>query len=84
MMTLVRHLPLFIGDWIDHDDDHWECFLLLWDICSVVCSFEVTTDDATHLGWLIETYLEAFTSLYGTSVTPKMHYLVHLPKQMLM
>ena len=81
MMTLVRRLPLFIGDLVDHDDDHWECFLLLWDICSVVCSFEVTIDDATHLGWLIETYLEAFTSLYGTSVTPKMHYLVHLPKQ---
>ena len=84
MMTLVRHLPLFIGDLVDHDDDHWECFLLLWDICSVVCSFELTTDDATHLGWLIETYLEAFTSLYGASVTPKMHYLVHLPKQILM
>ena len=50
MMTLVRHLPLFIGDLVDRDDDHWECFLLLWDICSVVCSFELTTDDATHLG----------------------------------
>lgn len=83
-MTLVRHLPLFIGDLVDRDDDHWECFLLLWDICSVVCSFELTTDDVTHLGWLIETYLEAFTSLYGASVTPKMHYLVHLPKQILM
>ena len=37
MMTLVRHLPLFIGDLVDHDDDHWECFLLLWDI-AVLCA----------------------------------------------
>lgn len=82
MMTLVRHL-LFIGDLVDRDDC-WECFLLLWDIWSVVCSLELTTDDTTHLGWLIETYLEAFTRVYRAMVTLQMHYLLHLPKQMLM
>ena len=25
-------LPLMIGDKIDKEDEHWECFLLLWDI----------------------------------------------------
>ena len=83
MMTLVRHLPFFIGDLVDNDADRWECFLLLWDIFSVICSFEVTTDDGTHLGWPTETYVEAITSLHGTSATPKMHYLVYLAKQLL-
>ena len=83
MMTLVRLLPLMIGKFIEQDDDHWECFLKLWDICSIACAFEVVKEEAVHLIWLTEMYLEAFKSLYSTSVTPKMHYLVHLPQQIL-
>ena len=74
MMTLVRLLPLMIGKFVEQDDDHWECFLLLWDICSIACVFEVTKEEAIHLMWLTEIYLEAFLNLYTTSVTPKMHY----------
>ena len=72
-----------IGEFVGKEDSHWLCFLLLWDICSVASAFEVTEADAVHLAWLVEVYLEAFTSLYGTSVTPKMHYLVHLPQQIM-
>ena len=43
---------------------------ILWDICSIVSAFEVTEDDATHLAWLIEIYLESFTSLYEDPITP--------------
>jgi len=36
----------------------------------------------TYLAWLIEAYLEEFFFvLYDVSMTPKLHYLVHLPKQ---
>ena len=54
-----------IHDWrvVEPDDEHWQCFLLLWDICSVASAFEVTEDDATHLAWLVEVYLDAFQSL---------------------
>lgn len=83
MMTLVRLLPFIIGKYVETDNDHWECFLALWDICSIASAFEVTEDDATHLAWLVEVYLESFTSLYGESITPKMHYLVHLPQQII-
>ena len=72
MMTLVRLLPLMIiGKFVEQDDDHWECFLLLWDICSMACAFEVTKEEAVHLMWLTEMYLEAFLNLYTTSVTPR-------------
>ena len=43
---------------------------VLWDICSIVSAFEVNKDDAAHLAWLIEIYLESFTSLYED---PKFH-----------
>ena len=82
-MTLIRILPFMIGSHVEVDDDHWECLLVLWDICSIVSAFEVTEDDVTHLAWLIEIYLESFTSLYEESAPPKFHYLVHLPQQII-
>ena len=85
MMTWIRLLPFMLGDFIEEEDEHWECFLLFWDICSLVCAFEVTHDDSLHLAWLVQTYLESFKDLYGSSsITPKMHHLVHLPEQILL
>ena len=83
MMTLSRLLPFMIGNYIEPDDNHWQCFLNLWDICSLVSAFEVTEDDAVTLAWLTELYLESLKSLYDVSLTPKLHYLVHLPQQII-
>ena len=85
MMTLVRLLPLLIGNFVNEDDDHWECFCILWAISDMVCTFEVHPDDPACLAWLVQVYLESFTRIYpDISVTPKMHYLVHLPQQMVL
>ena len=70
-----------IGSFVETDNDHWHCFLQLWDICSIVCAFEVTDSDAIHLAWLVEAYLEELSTLYRITMTPKLHYLLHLPKQ---
>ena len=83
MMTLVRLIPFILGPYVDEDDDHWECFRLFWAMCDLLCTYEVHQDDPQHLGWIIQTYLEIYTMLYpDDNVTPKMHYLVHLPGQM--
>ena len=85
MMTLMSLLPFMIGSHVPNDDEHWECFLILWDICRMVCTYQVTSNDSLYLAWLVQTYLESFTHLYGNSkITPKMHHLVHLPEQMLL
>ena len=82
-MTLVRLLPFIIGSYIDDDDVHWDCYCLLWLICDLVCTNKVYPDDSTRLAWIIKAYLECFTFLYPhINVTPKMHYLIHLPEQM--
>ena len=83
MMTLVRFLHFMIGCHIPQGDEYWECFLLLWDICNTTSAFEVTESDALKLAWMVETYLESYTALYTTELTPKFHCLLHLPNQML-
>lgn len=83
-MTLIRLLPFMIGSFIDDDDEHWQCFLLLWDICSLTTAFTVSKSDAKYLAWLVEMYLKTFKEQYDVTITPKLHYLVHLPQQMLM
>ena len=74
-----------LGDFIEEEDEQRECFLLFWDICSLVCAFEVTHDDSLHLAWLVQTYLESFKDMYGSSsIMHKMYHLVHLPEQILL
>lgn len=82
-MTLIRLLPLLIGDLVPEGDNNWECFLMLWNICSLSTAFVIAEEHTSELAWLIEAHHEAFTILYGAqAVTPKMHFMVHLPSQM--
>ena len=78
-MTLVRLLSFMVGNYVERNDSHWKCFLQLWDICSIVCAFEVTDGDAVLLAWLVEAYLEEFFTLYDSKAT----LFVHLPQQIL-
>ena len=84
--SLTNDDTLFlIGHFVEEDDDHWSCFLLLWDICSIVCSPCVTKDDSLSLAWFVQMYIESFKYLYGERhITPKMHHLAHLPEQIIM
>ena len=80
MMTLVHLFPFLISEYVEDNDEHWECFRLFGAICDMSCSFQVSADDPTKLAWLVQAYLEAFTTLYSPEykVIPKMHYLIHL------
>ena len=84
MMTLIRLFPFLIGQCIEHDD-HWDGYLLLLAIADMVCAFEVLPDDPAKLAWLVQMYLKSFISLYSPeySIVSKMHYMVHLPQQMI-
>lgn len=84
MMTLIRLLPFMIGGYIDEEDDHWNCFLLLWDISTLACAYIVTENDALQLAWRVAIYLESFKDLCGSgTITPKMRHLFHWPEQII-
>lgn len=83
MWLLGRLLPLMVGQHIPEDDNHWMCFVNLLRILTISTAVEVTEDAVATLNLLIEDYLQQFNTLYVNSITPKMHYLLHLPDQIL-
>ena len=82
MWLLGRLLPLMIGQQVPDGDSHWLCFMELLMILVMSTAVEVTEDTAYGLTVIIESYLIHFNKLYPDSMTPKMHYLLHLPEQM--
>lgn len=73
-------LPFIIGSDMPPNDPHYQCFLLLSDISKMLFSKVIANDQIPLLRLLIEEYLETFASLYPhRPLTPKMHYLVHIP-----
>lgn len=79
----MRFLPLLIGDLVPEDDDHWENFLQLLTIVDYVFAPVTTESTITYTEVLIEDFLVEFRQLYPERrLTPKMHYLIHVPSWM--
>jgi hypothetical protein len=53
-------------------------------ITNVCLAWQISNDDVTKLATLIKEHHLLFVELYGEeAVTPKWHYVVHLPNQIL-
>jgi len=77
---LGRFLPLLIGDLVPYDDKHWDNYLDLLKIMEYVFAPVTTMGKMSYLEMLIEEYLAEFVQLYPSRpLTPKIHYLVHVP-----
>ncbi len=84
MWSLAINFPLMVGDYIPHDNPKWECFLLLLDILQVCTARVFSKSLIGYLEILIEAHHQCFTENYpGAFVIPKMHYMVHFPRQIL-
>ena len=82
-LTLCCTLPFMIGNQIPITDEYWTLFLLLVKIMLLVTSPTCTKLSACMLETMINIHHTQFTCLYPkASVTPKMHYMIHLPQQM--
>ena len=81
-ITLVRNLPILIGDKIPEDDKGWHSVLVLIKICQIALSPVHSHDTVPYLRVLIEEKLQLLKELYpGSTMKPKMHYMVHYPSQ---
>lgn len=85
MWTLARFLPFLIGKCIPCDDAKWLNYLRLLEIMDFVFAPKVDQEDCTYLESLISDHHLSFQKLYPhTRITPKMHYMIHIPRLMLL
>lgn len=81
---LCRILPLLIGEFVDEDDLHWQCYLLLLKIVRICLSPVVSKGLCAILQVLIEEHHMLFRDVYpNETIIPKMHYMCHYPALML-
>lgn len=83
MWCLARFLPLIIGDLIPRDDNNWENFLTFLNIMDYTLSPTTTAEKMAYLSVLVEDFLTEFSELYDRPLTPKLHYMVHIPSWIL-
>ena len=77
-------LPLIIGDKIKADDPLWSCYMLLLNIVKYCTAQLTSVESAEHLATLIDLHHREFKKCYpAVSITPKLHYMVHLPGQLI-
>ena len=80
MWIFATYLPLMIGRMVPEDDDMWQCFLLLLDIMKVSTCQIQSPGLAGYLEVLVSDHHHSFVCCYPeNSITPKLHYCVHLP-----
>lgn len=83
MLVLITHLPLLIGDLVEESDTHWINFLGLLQITMLSLSPVASSTTVNTLKHLIAQHNAMFKHIYPeVSFTPKRHYMVHLPDQL--
>ena len=84
VLTLCKVLPYTLGVKLPSDCDRWLNFLRLLQITFLATCPFATVDTAGQLSQLITTHHTLFREHYPkAAITPKMHYLIHLPLQLL-
>ena len=79
----LRYLPLIIGDQVPEDDPYWENFLTHLSILDYLFAPICINAVADYVAMLTEDYLVDFKKLYpDRALTPKMHFMIHLPTWM--
>lgn len=81
--AIFRLLSMLIGDLIPEGNDVWQLHLLCREICEIVLAPAIDPDWIPYLEVLIAQHHQLLNTISPTSFTPKMHFLVHYPRLLL-
>ena len=85
ILTMCGILPYIFSKKVPHDDTKLKTLLLLFQITHLCTSPCATIHTATELRYLIMEHHKCFQMEYPMAkFTPKMHYMLHLPDQILL
>ncbi len=80
----LRILPYILSPMIDTSDEHYTFLVELIQIVQLVFTPVIKLESIQFLKRLIEEHLAKFKELFpGQNITPKQHYLIHIPGMMI-
>ncbi|XP_055541099.1 uncharacterized protein LOC129727355 [Wyeomyia smithii] len=79
MFTFVDFLPMMIGDLIQIGDKTWKYFLKLRKLVGFVYKPSYSKEEINELKNMIYHHHKMFMDIFGKTLKPKMHHLLHYP-----
>lgn len=78
MWTLIRSIPLLIGDKITEDNEFWQLFNLMLKLIDTIMAPVITLPETYELAENIADHHRLFLELFPNKhLSPKMHFAVH-------
>ena len=84
MWLLGRVIPFLVGEDVPEEDEKWKNYVQLMEIVDLLMAPAISEDEVAELGVLIHQHHTLFAQLYGnSSVLPKHHFMIHMPRLIL-
>lgn len=84
-LCFFRFFSLLIGDYVPRDNKAYKVYLALRAVIDIVVAPQVYPDAVAYLKVLIEDFYRGFKKTFPlVKIIPKMHYLVHYPRLLLL
>ena len=80
---ISRAFVFFAAPFSHNCPDVWNILLSILEITAICLSKKISINVLGYLKDLIEEHLQMFKNVFNEDITPKQHYLVHLPSQIL-
>ena len=80
---LSRVFVFFAEPFADEYPDVWRVLLTILEIKAICLSKKISINILGYLKVIIEEHLQLFKNILNEDITPKQHYLIHLPSQIL-
>ena len=80
-IELFLLLPQLIGSNVPEDDEAWQTYLLLRNICDIAFAPVIEQESVVELVDLVSQFISSVVRVFGAEyVTPKMHFMLHYPR----
>lgn len=83
VMRFMKYFGLIIGDLVPSDDLHWELYLILRTIIDILNARSFSSQEVEYLQCLLTEHHEIYIKLFGNTLKPKHHNMLHYPRLML-
>lgn len=83
MKSLVMYFGLIAGTDVAADNTVWELYISLRQVLDLLLGHRITSRKIASVSHYIEDFLEKYTTITGSNIKPKFHFLVHYSQMFL-